>query len=363
MTHPILLPLPADVLASLQPPTLGQVIDRLHTCKVLVVGDLAIDDMIYGQVDRLSREAPVVILRHHHTDTVLGAAANAAHNLAKLGAHVTVAGVLGADYYADTLRNALHRDGLHTDGLVVDEHRPTTTKTRISGMVNQSITQQVVRLDRESREPLSAVLEGQLLAWLEANAHRFDALLLSDYGLGVVTPAVIEACRRLTQQLGLLWAVDSQRPLSWFAGAAIMTPNLPEAEANLPAGTSLATEEALLTHGPTLLTQSGGHNLLITRGSDGMALFEGGEAERVTLLPVFNQSHVFDVTGAGDTVVATLLLAKAVGASWCQAAVLGNLAASLVVRQFGAATTTQAELHDALVALPPECLSAIQSAS
>jgi rfaE bifunctional protein kinase chain/domain len=230
-------------------------------------------------------------------------------------------------------------------------------------MVNQSITQQVVRLDRESREPLSAVLEGQLLAWLEANAHRFDALLLSDYGLGVVTPAVIEACRRLTQQLGLLWAVDSQRPLSWFAGAAIMTPNLPEAEANLPAGTSLATEEALLTHGPTLLTQSGGHNLLITRGSDGMALFEGGEAERVTLLPVFNQSHVFDVTGAGDTVVATLLLAKAVGASWCQAAVLGNLAASLVVRQFGAATTTQAELHDALVALPPECLSAIQSAS
>jgi D-glycero-beta-D-manno-heptose-7-phosphate kinase len=346
-------PVPVDLTET----ALTEALGRFGQAKVLVVGDIAIDEMIYGQVDRLSREAPVVILRHHRTEVILGAAGNAAHNLAALGAQVTVAGVLGDDFFAHSLRDALARDGVTADGMMVDASRPTTTKTRISGMVNASITQQVVRLDRESREPLSPALEDQLVIWLEANAARFDALLLSDYGLGVVTPRIIATCRALVAQHGLRWAVDSQQDLAHFAGADVMTPNQPEAEKNL--GLPLDTDEQVLRDGPTLLAQCGGRNLLVTRGHAGMALFAGDDGS-VSLIPAFNKSEVFDVTGAGDTVVATLLLAYTTGSSMVQAAVLGNLAASLVVKHFGAATTSVPELTEALHRLAPDVLPSVR---
>jgi D-glycero-beta-D-manno-heptose-7-phosphate kinase len=332
---------------------LAACIERLNKGRILVIGDLAIDEMVYGSVDRLSREAPVLILRHNRTDIILGAAANAAHNLASLGAVTYSVGVMGADYNAGFLQQALKDANIRLDGLLVDEERPTTTKSRISGTVNQSVTQQVVRIDREDRSPLSPALQKALLDRVEALAPHVDALLLSDYGLGVFTPDVIAGCLALADRFELPVAVDSQGELSLFSGATIMTPNQPEAEQNLKR--KLHGDDDFLNSGLQLLQQAEAKNLLITRGQDGMVLYEGATG-CAHFIPVFNPSEVFDVTGAGDTVVATLTLALATGSSLLQAAVLGNLAASLVVRHYGCATTTPQALSQALEALNPELL-------
>jgi rfaE bifunctional protein kinase chain/domain len=341
---------------SLNKAALAEVIARFTQRRALVLGDMAIDEMVYGAVDRLSREAPVVILKHSKTDCLLGAGANAAHNVAAYGAHTLACGVWGTDAYAPQLQAAMVRDGIDPRAMVSDPERPTTTKSRISGVVSQSITQQVVRLDRESREPLSPTLQAAVLAQVQAALPQVDAVLLSDYALGIFTPPFLAQLKPLLQQAlppTTPWVVDSQQPLEAFAGAWMMTPNQPEAEANV--GHALDTREALLRGGRHLLQRSGAQHLLITLGQDGMALFEGNGA--VYLLPVFNPSEVFDVTGAGDTVVATLLLALASGASPLQAAVLGNLAASLVVRHFGAAVTSVEELTQALYALDDSLLN------
>ncbi|MBX2860638.1 MAG: bifunctional hydroxymethylpyrimidine kinase/phosphomethylpyrimidine kinase [Vampirovibrio sp.] len=341
-------------------------IQRLNQGRVLVVGDVAIDEMTYGPTDRLSREAPVIILRHDRTDIILGAAGNAVHNIAKLGAkRAAVVGVSGKDYYCTLLLDALERDGIDATGLVQDESRPTTTKTRISGVANHSVTQQIVRIDRESRQPVSAAIENKLLDNITQLAPEFDAILLSDYDLGVMTQPVIDHCRVLAQKHGLVLAVDSQKELSLFGGATIMTPNQPEAEKNL--GHALDTVEKVEAGGKKLLQQTGAQNLLITRSSEGMSLFESAgpetpqKTEQVTHIPVFNRSDVFDVTGAGDTVVGTLTLAMATGANLINACVLGNLAASIVVTRFGSATTSTDELQDALTALPDEVLNQISA--
>jgi rfaE bifunctional protein kinase chain/domain len=335
-------------------------IHQLQQGRVLVVGDLVIDEMIYGASHRLSREAPVMILRHQRDEIILGAAGNAAHNVARLDARrAAVVGVAGKDYYCSLLLDALQRDGIDACGLIQDPNRPTSTKTRISGVANHSVTQQVVRIDRESNEPLSAEIENQVLETLSRLAPEFDAMLLSDYALGVFTPAIIGHCRALCQKHSLLMAVDSQQDLRLFQGATILTPNQPEAEKQL--GYALDTPEAVHRGGVELLRQTNGKSVLITRGEFGMSLFEAqdGALPRQTDIPVFNHSSVFDVTGAGDTVVATLTLALAAGASAVEAAMLGNLAASIVVRRFGAATTTPTELQialddldDGLLALP-----------
>jgi rfaE bifunctional protein kinase chain/domain len=337
--------------------SLHQAIQRFPQGRVLVVGDLAIDEMIYGVTSRLSREAPVVILAHKKTDIILGAAGNAAHNVAKLNAkRVAIVGVAGKDYYCSLLLEALQRDGLDTAGLVHDEHRPTTTKTRISGIANHSVTQQIVRIDRESHQTVSVGIENQLLDGITKLAPDFDALLLSDYGLGVVTPEIIACCRAVTQKHNMVFAVDSQKDLSLFKGATILTPNQPEAEQNL--GYDLDTHEAILRGGKTLLEMTDADNMLITRGAAGMSLFERNG--NVAQIPVFNKSEVFDVTGAGDTVVGSLTLALATGTPVVEAAILGNLAASIVVKRFGAATTTPQELTETLEDLDETLLNAIQ---
>jgi D-glycero-beta-D-manno-heptose-7-phosphate kinase len=341
---------------------LSQWISKLGQGRVLVVGDLVIDEMIYGATHRLSREAPVMILKHQRSDILLGAAGNAAHNVARLNAaRAAVVGVAGKDYYCSLLLDAFQRDGIDATGLIQDADRPTSTKTRISGMANHSVTQQVVRIDRESNAPVSKAVEDQLLDTLTRMAPEFDAMLLSDYSLGVLTPAVIAHCRALCAKHQLLMVVDSQQDLRLFQGAAIITPNQTEAERQ--AGFLLNTPEAVRRAGIKLLEESGSQNMLITRGESGMSLFERlpDGAPRQTDIPVFNRSEVFDVTGAGDTVVATLTLAMAVGVPLPEAAVLGNLAASIVVKRFGAATTTPQELNEALMALEPRLLESVRS--
>jgi rfaE bifunctional protein kinase chain/domain len=318
---------------------------------ILVVGDVAIDEMIYGDTARLSREAPVLILRHCRTDVVLGAAGNAAHNLAKLGANTSLVSVCGDDYNASRLRSALVRDGVNPEGLVTDVSRPTPTKTRISGTANHSVTQQIVRIDTESHAPVNQDTETQLMNQLSALAPTLKGILLSDYGMGTVTPGVINTIRQLVKQYNLIWAVDSQCDLRQFHGATFITPNQPEAEQNL--GFTLDSDEAVHQGGQRLLQQTGSEYLLITLGQRGMALFSH-QQDTPFWIPAFNKSDVFDVTGAGDTVIATMTLALASGLNMQQAVIWGNLAASLVVRKFGAATTTQAELLAAQKTLPDE---------
>jgi rfaE bifunctional protein kinase chain/domain len=345
--------------------TLSKLISKLGQGRVLVVGDLVIDEMVYGTTHRLSREAPVLILQHQRADIILGAAGNAAHNVSKLNAKRTaIVGVAGKDYYCSLLMDALQRDGIDACGLVQDEDRPTSTKTRISGIANHSVTQQIVRIDRESNAPISSAVETRLLDTLSKLAPEFDALLLSDYGLGVLSPTVIAHCQSLGQKHGLIVAVDSQQDLSAFQGATILTPNQPEAEKNV--GFDLNTPEDVLRAGQILLDKTQGQNLLITRGESGMSLFErqpDGAAPKATNIPVFNHSQVFDVTGAGDTVVGTLTLALTAGASLLEASVLGNLAASIVVTRFGAATTNQEELQATLDKLDNALLQTLHSGS
>lgn len=309
----------------------------------MVVGDIAIDEMIYGVTSRMSREAPVLILHHQKTDILLGGGGNAANNLASLGADkVTMVGVAGKDYYCSLLFEAMERDGVSSEGMVQDETRPTITKTRVSGQAKQSVRQQIVRIDRESKEPVSPAIESALIERIEALAPQHKAIIISDYDLGVVTPRVIETCKQVAQAHHLKLMVDSHRRLDMFEGATIATPNQPEAEENL--GYALDDPEILNRGIHQLKHQAGLENLLITRGSHGMSLIEADD--RIYHVPVFNRSEVFDVTGAGDTVVATLTLAMATGASPLEAAVLGNVAASLVVKKYGTATTTTQEIGE-----------------
>lgn len=303
---------------------------------VLVVGDLTLDEFMSGLAERISREGPVLILRHERTRQVPGGAANAAFNLARLGAKVTVAGVVGSDSQADVLRDLLRAGGIDLSGLIVDLERPTVTKTRIAAHSRQSVTQQVVRIDRKSDQPLPPPLTQQLATAIARHAAYCDALVCSDYSEGVFGEETIAAA--LAHPCVV---VDTHLWLERYRGATVFTPNIPEAETAV--GYAIRDAASLERAGRDLLERTAARHILITRGEDGMSLFSAGEA--VQHIPAFNRTQVFDVTGAGDTVVAAFTLALISGGSAYQAAILGNLAASIVVRRFGTDTTSPAELH------------------
>jgi D-glycero-beta-D-manno-heptose-7-phosphate kinase len=320
-------------------------IQQLSSASVLVVGDVAIDEMIYGATQRISREAPVLILHHEKTNILLGAGGNAAHNLAAYGAKkTTLIGLAGKDYHCALLFEAMERDGVSTEAMIQDASRPTITKTRISGGSQQSVMQQIVRIDRESYLPISLEIEDQLVANIEALVPLYDAVIISDYNLGVVTPRVIKTCITACQKQNKILAVDSHQDLRLFKGATLATPNLPEAEKNI--GYDLQSDAAVSQYGQQLRQEAGLQKLLITRGAEGMSLLE--EDNKVYHIPAFNRSEVFDVTGAGDTVISALTLAMASGANACVATLLGNLAASIVVKKYGTAVTSQAEMLETL---------------
>ncbi|MBC7541893.1 MAG: bifunctional hydroxymethylpyrimidine kinase/phosphomethylpyrimidine kinase, partial [Candidatus Sericytochromatia bacterium] len=278
---------------------LHQSLSRFDVTSLLVVGDVMVDEFVLGEVQRISREAPVPILEWMSHRQVPGGAANAAANAASLGGRVTVAGLIGADGAGDSLRTLLMDQGMDTSGLLVDPLRPTTVKTRISATSKQSVTQQVVRLDRLSRAPMDAATELQLIAFIEARIPDVDAVLISDYESGVVTPPVIAAICAAAHRHGKILAVDSQADLGHFQAPTIVTPNQPEAERVV--GYTFPDVETLTRGGREILARSQATYVLITRGAEGMALF--GADGQVTLIPAYNRSAVFDVTGAGDTVV------------------------------------------------------------
>lgn len=325
-----------------------KLLDDFANVEVLVIGDLTLDEFLTGEVERLSREAPVLILRHEETKQIPGGGANAVYNLAKLGSKVKVAGLIGDDIQGQALCDIFTSAGINIEGICVEGDRPTVTKTRIAGHARQSVTQQIVRVDRKSDELPTVALQNQLAEYIESQQSKVQAIVCSDYGDGVFTSPVIKSALQHS-----LIIVDTQKDLSRYRGATLFTPNLPEAEQAV--GYAIKNEQDLLKAGEDLLKLTQATHILITRGEEGMSLFENkNDAIKVEHIPAFNRTDVFDVTGAGDTVVAALTLALCAGATPWEAAVLGNLAASIVVRVFGTATTNITEIKDALLSFLDE---------
>jgi len=316
-------------------------VESLKNPKILVIGDLALDEMVYGDTERISREAPVLILQHTYTKYILGGASNAANNVSTLnGGKVSVLGVVGDDYQAQDLKNAFETAGINYSYVVTDKERKTITKTRISGSCSQSVTQQIVRIDRQTNKPLSMETENKLIERISSIIKDYDAVILSDYHIGTITKKIIETVTNFAREYSIKVIVDAQRNLDCYKGIYSMTPNLPDTQKHV--GFNLETKEDFLKAGNILLEQTDAENILITCGDNGMVLIEKGN--KYTHIPVFNKSRVFDVTGAGDTVTAVYGLSIASGASPTEAAIIGNVAAGIVIRQFGCATTTIDEI-------------------
>ena len=323
---------------------LAQIVEAFRDRTVVVVGDLITDEYLFGKPARISREAPVLILRYTEREVMLGGAANAAHNVHALGARVVPIGVVGRDIAGDELLALFHAAGIATDGIVTENGRTTPVKTRIMAGGYQATRQQVVRLDREPATELQPITEDALVARLTTLAERADALLVSDYGYGTVTPRVFEQVRSIARRHGAVVSVDSRYQLPRFMGVTAATPN--EAELEQLAGTGVDDERGVEKAGRTLLERLDARMLLVTRGSRGLALLERDGA--TSFVPIHGTDEIADVTGAGDTVISTFTVALAGGAAPIDAAALANMAGGIVVMKRGTATVSPAELARAL---------------
>jgi len=312
--------------------------------RILVVGDLVADEYIIGAPLKVSREAPVLILGQREHYTVPGGAMNPGVNARTLGAEVFICGVIGDDASGERLRRRLATYGITLDGVVSEPNRPTTTKTRIFAGDSQLVRQQIVRVDVLDASDLSDGCKGRMLAYLSATIPTVDALILSDYENGVISPEIIKTAIPLARDVGKTIIVDAHGDLDRFQGVTALTPNQPEAEATL--GRRIHDRESLETAGQELLERTHAQGLLITRGSEGMSLFERDQPP--LHLPAFYHSEVADPTGAGDTVAATFTLALTAGATQAEAATLANIAAGLVIQLLGNATNTPEELMAAV---------------
>lgn len=311
---------------------------------VVVVGDLIADEYLYGKPSRISREAPVLILRFTNREVRLGGAANAAHNVQALGAIAFPVGVLGHDSAGSEVRRLFAEKGISTDGVVRAEGRLTPVKTRIMAGGYESTRQQVVRLDREPEPAIADPVEEALVAAVKTAGRSADAFLVSDYGYGAVTPRVFDTVLEAARARGAVVTVDSRYDLPRFKGATAAAPNEPEVEAL--AGVELGDERALEKAGRAVLERLESRYLLVTRGSRGMALFE--REGPVTFMPIHGSDQIADVTGAGDTVISTFTVALATGAEAGEAAWLANVAGGVVVMKRGTATVSAAELSESL---------------
>lgn len=317
-------------------------LNKLKEPKILVIGDFAIDEMVFGQTERISREAPVLILEHTETKIILGTASNAANNISSLNlGKVGAIGVLGDDYYGKVLINALNEAKINTDFMVVDKERKTTTKTRISGSCSQSVTQQIVRIDRQTKTPVTGEVEKKIIENIKKAMPMYDGVILSDYHLGCLTQNVITAAIEEAKRLNKIIVADIQKEMEKYKGVTAITPNQPDTEKFV--SKFIKDDKTLNEAGLELMNKLDLKILLITRGENGMAVFEKGKEP--VKIPAFNKKEVFDVTGAGDTVVAAFTLALCAGFSAKEAAIIGNTAASIVIRHFGCHTTNIDEIE------------------
>ncbi len=325
----------------MQDKNLITIIKRFAEQRIVILGDALADKFLHGQISRVSREAPVFILRHQHTETLPGGAANCAMNLVALGARVSLISVTGDDESGSELRAKLEGAGVNIDGVVVSNRVQTTTKVRIFAGQSHSSKQQVIRVDYEGAPLDDEELRSAILKRLKQALESANAVVMSDYNYGVVDTRGAELIRANAKVPVL---VDSRFRLSEFTGFTAATPNEEEVE-NL-AGATISSTEELESAARSLKARLGHHALLVTRGSQGMCLLEGDAAP--VHIPAVGAQQAVDVTGAGDTVIATFALALASGASFTDAARLANYAGGLVVMKRGTATVSAAELEQAI---------------
>ncbi|MCI0490600.1 MAG: D-glycero-beta-D-manno-heptose-7-phosphate kinase [Blastocatellia bacterium] len=312
-----------------------KLIGGFESKRIVVLGDVMLDEFIWGRVRRISPEAPVPVVEVERDSLALGGAGNVASNLVALGAIPAILGVVGDDLNAERLRSVLRSEGMSDEGLIVDSGRPTTLKTRIIAH-----HQQVVRADRENRQPVAAEIEDRLVERFCREIETADAVVVSDYNKGLLTPGLLARTLDEGRKRGVTVCLDPKmRSFVYYQPVTIITPN--NQEAAEASGISIEDESSLIEAGRRLLDSIDCRAVLVTRGEEGMTLFiDDGE---VTHIPTVAR-EVYDVTGAGDTVIATLALSLAAGAPMAEAAVLANHAAGVVVGKLGTATVTREEL-------------------
>ncbi len=312
---------------------------RLGQARVLILGDIMLDEYLLGKVDRISPEAPVPVVDISSTKQLLGGAANVAANIRALGEEPLLVGVVGEDEAAEKLKVLLANKGISGDYLVVDRTRCTTIKTRI--MAN---SQQIVRADRETRHELDDDTEREVFRLIEQLADGIDAIIISDYGKGVITLSLLNKVIELCLSRDIFVAVDPKETrFHNYQKVSLITPN--HHEAGFAWGRRIRTEEDLLEVGHGLLNKLQARSILITRGSEGMSLFRKDFPP--THIPTFAK-NVFDVTGAGDTVIATFVSAVCAGADEVEAAIVANAGAGFTVGEVGTAAVTSQQLREEL---------------
>ena len=319
---------------------LERLIDQFRNVRLLVLGDLVLDEYIWGRVERISPEAPVPVLHVRSETTMLGGAANAARTVVALGGTVDCCSVIGDDAAGRRIMELLKDLGVDPGGLVHDPERPTTRKSRV---IAQS--QQIVRFDREKAEPLAPRVGRALLERLEGLISRADGAIVEDYGKGVLSRRLAVAAMKRFRAAELPVAVDPKTDLAPYRGASLLKPNLRETE--LLSGVEIRGREDLSRAVGRLRKRIGGGAVVVTRGSEGMSLFDG-DARGVDVATAARE--VFDVQGAGDTAIAALVLALRAGGSLFEAAVVANAASGVVVGKVGTATATADEVKGALPA-------------
>ena len=321
------------------PRRLGELIRRFSRVRVLVVGDLMLDRFIWGRVQRISPEAPVPVVQVTREDTRPGGAGNVVSNIAALGGRAAACGIVGRDPAGKRLAEALRTIGAGIDGIMVSGHGETTQKTRI--IAHQ---QQVVRLDRETARGPDGGGGRRVRDFVLRHRARYDVLIVSDYAKGAITPDLLQALAEARAREPFTWVVDPKRAhFAHYRRASLMKPN--REEAGDAAGIEIRDDESLRTAGERLLERWQSEAVLISRGEEGMALFRpGGVIRRFPTVA----REVFDVTGAGDTVLATCALALGSGGTLEEATVLANHAAGVVVGKVGTATVTADELRAAI---------------
>jgi rfaE bifunctional protein kinase chain/domain len=329
---------------------LKKIVEAFPNLTVTLLGDLVADEFVFGEISRVSREAPVLILKHRERTVVPGGAANAANNLADLGVNVLPVGIVGDDEPGRMLLKYFRHKRIPVSGVLRDKSYTTVTKTRILAGMTHTARQQVVRVDREPLQAPNSHLTRELYLAARNYVHASDALLVSDYGYGAATPAIVNALREKGKIGSTPIILDSRYRLTQYSGATAATPNEPEVEEAL--GVRIGQDwNKVVAAGEQIMTRMKLQSLVITRGRDGMVAFD--HKHKPVDIPIVGSDQVADVTGAGDTVIAAFTAALAAGATTEEAAQLANYAGGIVVMKRGTATVSRAELLQAIEQTPP----------
>jgi len=311
-----------------------ELFNKFSNTGILVVGDLMVDQYIYGKVKRISPEAPVPVVEVNEETLLLGGAANVAHNVQSLGGKVFIAGTIGRDDIGRILTNKLKEIGFDTEGIVIDGKRPTTVKTRVIAH-----SQQVVRFDREIKTDIGRSTMSPILDYIKSCLPQIKGIIISDYCKGLITKGLIKKIIELAGPKRFVTVDPKIGHFNYYNGVSLITPNINEA--SFGSGIDINDNKTLLAAGKILLKKLQCKAVMITRGDEGMSLFE--KNGKVTHIPTCAQ-EVYDVSGAGDTVIATLTLSHASGATLKDSAIIANHAAGVVVTKVGTAVVTQKDI-------------------